>query len=506
MFHKKPLPRLKTCVSALRFALFAFVAFGITAEGVLANASENHYLTISGKSVDNLNPETRPSVCVAFLGQSVTHGSVRVATFTGSISEDTLTVHAITTANGQIEIGDRILGGAESNFNGARIIDQINGSKMAAGTYRLDRTIGVIGPQAMTAAFPQAFHSVRNPALAAPLFGAVNPSGGALFRLYDRMYDWGYYFKIINAAKGSMSLVQHGAGQMAFRTNGGSGYFSRRPPVGSSGDRGFAGTRVSPTNGPVWVATKGRRIAAMGSRSEHPIGPNPAMLDYIFTPPPDLTTAMHMPPGFDIYRPDATITDGGIVWAAEAQNVNSYGGSSGTVFSEKQAGIGWDPLGIIQTAYDELMTLGGCATRWVYIDGNQADLQDGSVTAQSWRTRAVVNVAEFFLRRNVKVMIGNMIFSPGSGNIAVHMAENKANLAAYNTLKASDHGGNVFWGADLYAELGTKLDDEGKMLPDRIHLNGRGSMDQGDAYAAAFEAILPFRAWPRGGRKPYRSH
>jgi hypothetical protein len=152
------------------------------------------------------------------------------------------------------------------------------GNAIAAKAYQLARTmrtpiaIGFVGqsvtrgnvPTTEAATFPQVFASQRKPSLAAPLWPATALLGGAHFRLYDDLFDWGYDARILNAAKGSSSLVKHWVGQGGYNNRGQITY-AQRMARGDGVDRGFVGDTIVTGFGGVrvWRCIAGAQIAVM---------------------------------------------------------------------------------------------------------------------------------------------------------------------------------------------------------------------------------------------------
>lgn len=96
---------------------------------------------------------------------------------------------------------------------------------------------------------------------------------------------------------------------------------------------------------------------------------------------------------------------------------------------------------------------------------------------------------------DVKVIIGDMMYSPGSGTLVQAQTQRAGNTDAYNALKAGMFADRVFRGADLLAAFGDDPAGSGYMQSDLIHLLGVPSRDiQGPAYADSLKAVLPQRA------------
>jgi hypothetical protein len=429
----------------------------------------------------------RTKIAVGFLGQSVTHGNVVQCQVTGAISGTTLTVSAV--AAGVIEVGATVIG---PGVTAGTVITALGTGTGGTGTYTVNNS-QTVASATLRVNITQVISSLRKPSAAAPLPGAQTTTGGGLFKFIDDLWDYGYDVEAINGAKGSMSLIKHGCGQLQGRTNSANVYYQKRPSVGGV-DRGDFGDVIAPGGGPAWVCTTGRNRAAMNGGPFLATGQSVAVyVDYMVFGNETPTTAATSP-DFSTGSIGTTITDGTVVWTCVSTSSGfTYGSSAvGTVFPESAAGRGWDPLGILQALLEQLLATSGVADRYVYIDGNQADLSGTS----TWRQNAVKNAATFFLSRGIKVVIGNMIYSSASGNQAAHDTQNAANLAAYNSLvSAGLYGGQVFFGADLYTAFGGTGISATYMQADNVHLNGKGSIEQGKQYANAFKTILGKPGW-----------
>lgn len=429
----------------------------------------------------------RTPIGVLFLGQSVTHGNVTPCQVTGSISGTTLTVSAVTM--GVVEVGNAVFGSTTSS--GTVVTGQITGTG-GTGTYTVNHS-QTVSSTILRLRTPQVFACNSKPGVTAPLLGAQNQTGGGLFRFIDRLWDYGYDVQVVNGAKGSMSLIQHACGQLSAWASLSNSYYAQRQPAGN-GDRGHFGNVVGPSGSLAWVCSTGRSRAIMSSGGPFK-GQGQASspyVDYLQNGTETNATGSSQP-NFTTGAAGTTLTDGTVVWTSLGSSATTLYGSAttGTVFSEVAKGYGWDPLGVLADGFEKLQSL-PVEDRFVYIDGNQADLSQTSAARQS----AVQNVASFFLDRGCTVLIGNMIYSSASGSSSLHTTQNAANLAAATALAAGAYAGYVYSGADLYTALGgTNIGANGYMQSDNIHLNSPGSIAQGDAYADAFEAVLGAAGW-----------
>lgn len=492
-------------------------------------------------------------IAIGFVGQSVTHGNVNPCTITGSISGNTLTVTAFT---GAVEVG------ADVSAPGVAVGTKITGLGTGTGgngTYIVNIS-QTVASRSMRCVWTQVFQSLRQPGYAAPLPGARSLTGGALFKMIDDLNDYGYNVRVVNGAKGSMSLVTQGAGQIAIWQPQSSSFYRRRASSGYP-DRGFFGSIICPFGSKVFVCTGPRDVSAMGDGPFFSPAASTLALDFIqydgqasvLTSGAQFnatiasgsntltvnsvskgtievgqviqgTSALNgrtilafgtggttgtggvgtyalggagaasalsgtsILSGPDFFTPTVLgtiVNDGAYSWQLVSLTTGSYG-SAGTVLSEGNAGSGFDPLGIVVSLHEQMQALPPSVDKYIYIDGNQSDLGATSATRQS----AVLSVANYFLNRGYKVLIGNQIYSPASGSAASHTTQNAANAAALGTLQASAFGSRVFAGADLFTALGG-TGNAAYLQADNIHANSPGSIVQGAAYADAFKAFLP---------------
>ena len=135
-------------------------------------------------------------------------------------------------------------------------VSSANGNIGLLGTYQLSQNpASTVSSETMQVGMQEAFQSLVNPGLTSPLFGTNSTSGNSLIRLYDDLWAYGYDAQIVNGAKGSMSLVSHGVGQVGARSAGNYSLFERRYPAANGTDRGFYGTVINPLGTNIWVLT-----------------------------------------------------------------------------------------------------------------------------------------------------------------------------------------------------------------------------------------------------------
>lgn len=327
--------------------------------------------------------------------------------------------------------------------------------------------IGVLGQsnehgtvkRAEYAAYLQAFTSLTNPTQASPSYPAATDTGGWWYKVVDDLHDYGsgYDVTIVNGAVGSMSMCNDACGQITGRSNSSIQNYAQRLVQGWEGDRGFAGYRVCPSGGPVWVCTTGRLRGAFAdsiSRVPNAFG-NITKAETVFTDNDTgaAQTAASDPGGWGVAGIGSTIVDGTVTWTQEAVNSAAYGGNSiGTIFSEAQMGIGWDPFGIIRRL-ESAMQAAQADIKIIYIQNAQGDRAFSATTR--YKT-ALQNAANYFLSRGYVVMIGLSVFQNTTAASAneYNGLQTQRN-AAIATLKAGTYGARLFEGADLYALMGT---------------------------------------------------
>ncbi|HEX7821029.1 MAG TPA: hypothetical protein VF463_10470 [Sphingobium sp.] len=317
--------------------------------------------------------------------------------------------------------------------------------------------------------YPRAFKSQRNPGFTVPKNRRVPQinRGGYWPVVYDALWDAGYDPNIFIEAVGGVSLLTHICGFVQQRTNSTS-YYQKRTN-GLYPDRGDFGDVVQ-------IGTKFFVPTIAGKRQVYNSGPHPGVVgtsnfqDYVAFEQGAATTGTSAP-DVSAVTVGQTITDGGITFTCVDAGSGRYGaegsfypgidaavnaGAMNYCFSgimgERNAGLGFDPLGIIGSAWETLMSLPPAELTIVYFSQGQTDLGTGSVTYQ----RALQILANFFLARNVIVMIGTTTWSPASsGATAANYGLQKTGadnaVAALQALKATyPQYGSCYRGADLY--------------------------------------------------------
>ena len=487
-------------------------------------------LGIAGQVKSSLYGQaSRQPVNVLMLGQSVTHGNVTEVTVTASITGNIMTVTAVASgAAAGIEVGATVdFPGVPTGTTvlayGTSSTTGIGG----VGTYALSNSVvSTIPSSTIWVNIIQAFQSLRKPGVSVPLPGSRSITGGSLLKFIDDMWDYGYDLRLVNGAKGSMSLINHGAGQVMSWGPQSTAYYIQRSPSPPY-DYGFFGTSICPYGNAIFVPVVGRNISSLGggvflspasqtldqdfiqfdpntaistsggsatvtitagsnvltvssvSKGTIPVGyaiqgsgvlngltilpygsssttgtGNTGTYQLSANASANVSTSINFCPNTFVNAvAGQTFTDGNYTWNCVTRTaVSQYGGTAFSVCTAGSAGYGFDPLGILSAgklALDYCSFSGGRS--FVYIDGNQSDLS----ATNTWRTSAVESVANYFLNMKKDVIIGNMIYSPGSGNTSQHTTENAANMSALSALQANTFGNHCFMGADLYSSMGT---------------------------------------------------
>lgn len=196
------------------------------------------------------------------------------------------------------------------------------------------------------------------------------------------------------------------------------------------------------------------------------------------------------PRGYRVTEVPLTSANPGVTWEFQGfingTPPNGIGGQgtyplAGTVFTESQSGMGFDPLGILQRLHEELQRV-KADRKLVYWANGQSDLGFASTTPGTVCTQyrdALISIGNFFLNRGYEFMLGFTSYSPASSAATTVQWDNLvlARNAALTTLQAGADGARVYAGANLYALMGTTgpmAPSGGYMEADNIHLNGRG--------------------------------
>lgn len=353
----------------------------------------------------------------------------------------------------------------------------------------------LIGGVASLTAYPQAYASLRNPALRYPIGPATAKNGGMWFRLYDELFDWGYDARIANGAVGSASMIRDIAGQCQARANS-TGYRQRRAP-GGQGDNGYAGDFMV-VQGRVFLCTKGLLAFATNLNSDYTQvsgATSSPELDYIRTIGTNATAAAE-PAGLATAAVGDVVVDGTIEWTclSTSTSYGNYSYTAGGVFNDVR--VGFDPFGLCRRLLREVQAVRDARYRVVLLANAQSD------TASLAYQQALESIGQYYAHRGVAVAIGLSCWQPTGGsisnydNLSIRVAGAITNLRAQATsyYRAAD----ILTGANLYQLMGSTGDmaagganfakDSGQ---DGIHLNARGNIIGGGYWAAALKTWLP---------------
>jgi len=347
-------------------------------------------------------------------------------------------------------------------------------------------------------AFPQAYGSLRNPAVRWPLFPALSKVGGSWFKVYDDLWDAGWEAQIVNSGIGSLSMIRDAAGLTQTRANS-TGYRQKRAPV-SLGDNGYAGDYMV-VQGRVFICTKGLlAYATSGNGFNDTTGS--LDLDYIKIVGSNATAASE-PAGLATAAVGDVIVDGTVEWTCLSVTT-SYSGltyAAGSVLTESRPGF--DPFGLLHRMVSELGRIPGVKHRIVYVANGQSDTGNATLTYQ----QALEQVGNFFLLRGLKVALGLTQYTPTSnttayGNLSTRVAGALTSMRASGNVDVYYPAANIITGADLYQLLGSTgnmaaggayfAKDSGQ---DNIHPNAPGSIAIGGYLSAALLAHLGNNGW-----------
>jgi hypothetical protein len=336
-------------------------------------------------------------------------------------------------------------------------------------------------PTSDQAAFPQAFASFRKPSVQMPIGPAVTRNGGMWFSFIDNLWDWGYDVSIVNGAIGSLGFIKDACGQVANRANS-TGYRDLRLPAGC-GDQGYQGEFIVQSS-KLFRCSTGRDAYAFYSGPIRPGATTQNQIDYIVTDGAQATAGSD-PATWAASVLGGTVTDGTIVWT-NVDNTNSVAYAGGQIFSEFQAGFGWDPFGAVDRLHQAMQAVRDVDEKWIILCNGQGDAQ-GSVgnqpTVLGWYQSALTNLANYYLNRGYKVAIGLSNFPTNGQSYQWDTLESAKNAA----LAAFASNPNVAVGGDLYAYWGITP----PVQPDQVHLTAPGCITAGVVHANAFRAFLP---------------
>ena len=347
--------------------------------------------------------------------------------------------------------------------------------------------------QTDAAANPQAFASLRIPGVASPLAGVVSiqststgPYGAPWFKFFDDLWDWGYEAVMFNGSVGSMSMIQHVAGQVVTRANT-TAYASRRQAVDRE-DMGYIGD-MTVQSGKLFLCTTGRDKYAV-RRAPYRAGVNTGIgqkYDFIATVGSQASAGAD-PGTWAGTALGGAVTDGSVVWT-NIDDTNSVGFINGQVLNENQSGLGFDPLGLCERLHMNMQALQGVAARHIILCNAQGD---AGATSGNY-SAALQHVGNFFLRRGYVVWLGLSCYGPALTTGQYDTLTTGLN-SAISTLQGGTWGSRVRAGANLYQLMGStgNMGSGGAFMQgDNLHLTGPGSIEHGRHWADVFKSALP---------------
>lgn len=383
------------------------------------------------------------------------------------------------------------------DYAGSELSSLVSGAvKLALGMLgqsnergQVDFTEAIGGTLSRTA-YPQAFRSIRNPQLRAPIYPAQAKYGGPLLKMSDDLAAGGWPAHIVNSSIGSLSMIRDAAGQVQTRANA-TAYRQRRASEGP-GDPGYAGD-VMVVQGRVFLCTVGVKAYCSSNGNGIDLG-GPAEIDYLRTVGTQVTAGAE-PAGLATANVGDVIADGTVSWTCMSTSTTwngvSYG--AGNILTETR--YGFDPFGLLHRLREMLSNV-PAQVRCVLLQNAQSDTGNANLTYQ----QALEGIGGFFLQRGIKVAVGLSCYQPSAGTTAYNNLTTRVNNALTN-LRASAGTyydvADVITGPNLYTLMGSTgamaaggayfVKDSGQ---DDLHLNARGAIAAGGFNAAALLAGL----------------
>lgn len=319
-------------------------------------------------------------------------------------------------------------------------------------------------PFSFKAGYPAVFTSTVKPGLRERR--TVPAIGGNLTpMLYDKLWtQLGYDADFANGCVSGMSIFD-ATGQLGARKVS-SAAFGKRTGTNfpDLGDFGELVTGLSGAPGKVFNVTGGSKRGAFAAP------PHPSVISGYFT---QNIVASDTSALTGASSPDATsvalggtLTDGactytrvnesyyaddGAFYADLSPNGGGPNRNWGGFLGEGSAGRGWDPLGIIANADRLRLQQGPAAKTIVYWEQGQSNLGAPGTSYQ----KALMLIANYFLRRGCIFVAGTTHYSPGSAgaNPTNYQALSDQADAAVTAL-AAIYPGQVYRGANQYTKFG----------------------------------------------------
>lgn len=359
--------------------------------------------------------------------------------------------------------------------------------------------------------YPQAFGSLRNPAITA-YFPGVNqltqltaderlyPLGSPWCKVYDDLFDAGYNAHIYNASIGSLSFFADAVSYPRNRANS-ANYFRGRRAAGTYGptDPGCQGM-TTVQNGYVFEATTASEffvvLRNMGAKVVNAAGDTiPDNLDYVYSPTLSKKSTAGSAPDFTPATAlGSTVTDGAVVWT-NIGSAATLGYAQNTAFKPKSllgTVAGFDPYGVIRRAAAAAQSMRdrGVSRVIVYLCNGQSDA--GGTSQANYQT-SLQYMTQYFRSQGFEVAIGLSTYTRAAATAGFDalVAARTAALATF----AVDTG--VHAGADLYTMMGNAegangltYNTAGSAADNNAHIDAQAQIVAGGHHSAALIAAL----------------
>lgn len=355
----------------------------------------------------------------------------------------------------------------------------------------------------MTAS-PQAFRSLNVPHITSYMPGVNSvlqhtderwyAQGSPWCKVFDDLYDAGYWCDMANASIGSVSFFADVVGYPRNRANSANYFRQRRAPAHAS-DYGCSGV-ITVQNGHVFECTTGSLYFAFlrndsGYPLYSPAGDRiPNRLDYLYSPTADKKSTASSAPDFTgATTVGSTVTDGAVVWT-NIGSAATFGYAQNTAFKPKSIdGPGFDQQGILRRAVNMAQDLkaGGCDRVIVYLCNGQGDA--GGTSSANYQL-SLTYMTQYLRGLGFEVMIGLSTFTRGGSTTAW----DDLTTAVNSTLTAFAADDGVHAGANLYTLMGATEGENGLTFNtspnDGVHLDAAGQIVAGGHHAAALLAAI----------------
>ena len=346
----------------------------------------------------------------------------------------------------------------------------------------------LISGVASRTAYPQAYRSLRKPALAYPISPSVALSGGPLFKIADDLWDWGYDAQIINGSKGGFSFNFDACGYVYSGRSNTTGYRRQRTSPLSATDRGFYGDMMIASS-KLFLCTTG--VDSYVTYKGLALSDNAGVYELDYKRASGTQATAGSSPDFSTAAVGDTVTDGTVVWTCISLSATylGYTYSAGAPIPSTRAGF--DPYGVVRDLCERLQAA-DADYKAVYLGNAQSDYNTATYAA------AVQNLGSYFLDRGFHVYLGLSMYYPGGATTGQYDTLTAA-LATAKAALISTYGSTyIHDGANLYTLMGSTgamasggayfAKDSGQ---DNLHLNAPGAIVAGGYMAGSLKAVLP---------------